>query len=180
MESVVVLCNHLQQMMVDQFGAKPTLVTLNKAIAAYQTEREARVKHIMDYSSLIKNIQAWRTPSYKFIANWVLPLQPDRAVADQLGEIINDAPKLNFVHVADFASGRLPWNDEIHKPEKQKKQKRLSGGSSSGRLARLLRMMSAAVGFLCDSTCSAPWDCVKIILEDRSERIHFRNQRVFC
>lgn len=58
MESIVVLCNHLQQMMVDQSGAKPSLATLNKAFAAYQTERQARMMHIMDYSSLITNVQA--------------------------------------------------------------------------------------------------------------------------
>lgn len=46
----------------------------------------------MDYLSMITNFQARRTPLYKFVANWVLPLQPDRAVADQLGEIIRDAP----------------------------------------------------------------------------------------
>lgn len=145
MESVVALCNHLQQMMVDQSGAKPSLATLNKAFAAYQTERQARVKHVMDYSSLITNVQAWRTPLYKFIANWVLSLQPDRAIADQLGEIITDAPKLDFVDVADFASGRLPWKDENRKAEKQKKQRMVSGGSSTSGLAQLMQMMSAAV-----------------------------------
>lgn len=145
MESVVALCNHLQQMMVDQSGAKPSLATLNKAFAPYQTERQARVKHVMDYSSLITNVQAWRTPLYKFIANWVLPLQPDRAIADQLGEIIPDAPKLNFVDVADFASGRLPWKDENRKAEKQKKQRMVSEGSSNSGLAQLMQMMSAAV-----------------------------------
>lgn len=132
-------------MMVDQSGAKPSLATLNKAFAAYQTERQARVKRIMDYSSLITNVQVWRTPLYKFIANWVLPLQPDQAIADQLGEIITDAPKLNFVDVADFASGRLPWKDENRKAEKQKKQRMVSGCSSNSGLAQLMQMMSAAV-----------------------------------
>lgn len=82
---------------------------------------------------------------YKFVANWVLPLQPDRAVADQLGEIIRDAPKLDFVEVADFASGRLPWKDENRKAKKQKKPKGVSGGLSSSGLAQLMQMMSAAV-----------------------------------
>lgn len=146
MESVVVLCNHLQQMIADQSGAKPSLATLNKTFAAYQTERKARVKHIMDYSSLITNVQAWRTPMHKFLANWVLPLQPDRAVADQLGEIIRDAPKLDYVDVAGFASGRLAWKDEIRQAEKQKKKQRTaSGGSSSRGFVQLLQMMSAAV-----------------------------------
>ena len=145
MESVVVLCNHLRQMMVNQNGAKPSLATLNKTFAAYQTERLARVKHIMEYSSLITNVQAWRTPLYKFVANWVLPLQPDRAVADQLGEIIRGAPKLDFVDVADFASGRLPWKDGNNKAEEQKKSKIVGGGPSSSWLAQLAQIMSAAM-----------------------------------
>ena len=131
--------------MADQCGAKPSLATLDKVFAAYQTERHARVKHIMDYSSLITNVQAWRTPLYKFVANWVLPLQPDRAVADQLGEIIRNAPKLDYVDAEGFASGRLLWKDESRKTNKQKKQELVSGSSSSGGLAQLLQMISAAV-----------------------------------
>lgn len=147
MESVAVLCNHLQQMMVDQCGAKPSLATLNKVFAAYQTETQARVKSIMDFSSLITNVQAWRNPLYKLMANWVLPLQSDRALADQLGEIIRAAPKLNFVDVADFPSGRLPWTDEDYQAEKQNKKKKkkqqknetLSRRSYNWALAHLMR-----------------------------------------
>lgn len=144
MESVVVLCNHLRQMMATQCGAKPSQATLNKVFAAYQAERQPRMKHIMDYSSLITNVQAWRTPLYKLLATWVLPLQPDRAVADQLGEIIRYAPKLDFVDVAGFPSGRLAWMDESRNLEFQKK-KTLSQIVSSNRLAQLMQMVSAAL-----------------------------------
>ena len=157
MESVVVLCNHLHQMMLDQCGAKPSLATLNKAFAAYQTERKARMKHIMDYSSLITNVQAWRNPLYKFVATWVLPLQPDRAVADQLGEIIRGAPRLKFVDVdgASFPSGRLSWMDENENRKEAEKQKQMqmqkekhkarNGGSGGSLFAHLTQMLSAAV-----------------------------------
>lgn len=154
MESVVVLCNQLRQMMVNQSGAKPSLATLNKAFATYQKQRQERVKHIMDYSGLITNVQAWRKPMYKLLANWLLPLQPDRAVADQLGKLIRNAPKLDFVDVTSFPSGRLPWaDDENRKAEKQKQEQKkqktmrkvMSKGSSGWELARLMQVMSAAL-----------------------------------
>ncbi|KAL9127723.1 MAG: hypothetical protein Q9217_003453 [Psora testacea] len=138
MESVVVLCNHIRQMMVNQCGAKPSLATLNKTFAAYQAERQPRMKQIMDFSSLITDVQAWRTPLYKFVATWVLPLQPDRAVADQIGEIVRDAPKLDFVDVGDFAKGRLTWKDEDREVQRNQKIVMKSPGSALG------GMMSAA------------------------------------
>ena len=145
MESVVVLCNHLRQMMVHQCGVRPSMATLNKAFAAYQKECKPRMKHVMQYSSLITNVQAWRTPLYKFLGTWVLPLQPDRAVADQLGEIVRGAPKLDFVDVRDFPSGRLSWKDEISKSEMQKVRSKGSRGRFNKVLALPLQMMSAAL-----------------------------------
>lgn len=115
MESIVVLCNELRQMMITQCGAKPSLSTLNKSFAAYQSKRHARMKQIMDYSNLITKVQAWDTAFHKFVATWVLPLQPDRSVADDLGEIIRGASKLDFVSVENFAVGRLQWKDEHFK-----------------------------------------------------------------
>ncbi|KAL8662412.1 MAG: hypothetical protein Q9202_004733 [Teloschistes flavicans] len=58
MESVVVLCNHLRQMMVHQCGARPSPATLRNTVAAHQDERKPRMKHIMEYSSLITSVQA--------------------------------------------------------------------------------------------------------------------------
>ncbi|OQE00300.1 hypothetical protein PENVUL_c054G07904 [Penicillium vulpinum] len=109
MESVVSLCNQIQTMMVKQCGAQPSLATLTQAFAAYQTERQGRVKQVMEYSGLITKVQAWSSPIHWFLANWVLPLQPDRAIADDLGEIIRGAPKLNYVDLGEFASGKLEW-----------------------------------------------------------------------
>ncbi|KAL8911259.1 MAG: hypothetical protein Q9171_003557 [Xanthocarpia ochracea] len=147
MESVVVLCNHLRQMMGHQCGAKPSLATLNKTFAAYQRERQPRVKHIMEYSSLITSVQAWRTPFYKFIGTWVLPLQPDRAVADQLGEIIRGAPKLDFVDVQGFRSGRLPWKDEGPKKGLWTDCQNKNEGWFGKKLALSGQMVSAALAF---------------------------------
>ncbi|RYP20235.1 hypothetical protein DL765_002909 [Monosporascus sp. GIB2] len=123
LESVVVLCNHLQAMLTGQRGAKPSCATLNRAFAAYQEERRGRVVEVMEISSLITRMQAWDTPFHKFLATWVAPLQAERAVADQLGEIVRKGPKIAYGSDAaeGFGSGgRLRWADEEGKEEVEK------------------------------------------------------------
>ncbi|KAH7311416.1 FAD binding domain protein [Stachybotrys elegans] len=127
MESVVVLCNHIKRMVTAQQGAKPSPATLEKTLMGYQTERHARAKEIMELSGLITKVQAWDTPLHKFMATWALPLQPDRTVPDQLGEIIRGAPKLEFVEIDGFAKGRLPWKDEEEAAGVSGVEKPLSG-----------------------------------------------------
>ncbi|KAI9164120.1 FAD-dependent monooxygenase DEP2 [Paramyrothecium foliicola] len=143
MESIVVLCNHLQRMIRAQHGAKPSLATLEKTFKAYQTERHARVKGVMELSGLITKVQAWETPFHKFLATWALPLQPDRTVANQLGEIIRGGPKLEYVELKDFARGRLPWKDE----EREKEGNRVVSHAMSG-ISTLIRASSAAVAIV--------------------------------
>lgn len=142
MESVVVLTNRLRALLIDQCGAKPSLATLHKTFTAYQNERKPRMKHIMEYSSLITSVQAWRNPLYKFLACWVLPLQRDRAIADDLGTTIREAPKLDFVSVKKSELGRLKWQDEERetaKPIGDMNTKRSSGGM----LAQLMSTLVA-------------------------------------
>ncbi|PVH72165.1 FAD/NAD(P)-binding domain-containing protein [Cadophora sp. DSE1049] len=97
MESVVVLCNHLERMMKNK--ETPSSATIDKVFAAYQDERLDRMKQISNLSSFITRIQAWDSLWHRFLGTWVLPLQPDRAMADQMGEIMRGAPKLDFKNV---------------------------------------------------------------------------------
>ncbi|KAK2598887.1 hypothetical protein QQS21_005629 [Conoideocrella luteorostrata] len=78
MESIAVLCNHINRMVNDQSGAKPSLATLNHTISAYRDERAERMKKVMEFSNLITKIQAWDTPLYRFVAEWIMPYAPDR------------------------------------------------------------------------------------------------------
>ncbi|KAI0842701.1 FAD binding domain protein [Hypoxylon sp. FL0890] len=114
MESVVALCNCIQEMMVAQRGAKPSRATIEKAFAKYQAKQKDRAREVMNVSGQITKLQAWYTPLYKFAANWVSPYLPDRTIANQLGEVIRKAPKLDYVNFADFKNNRLPWkyNDQ--------------------------------------------------------------------
>lgn len=71
------------------------------------------MRQIMDYSSMITKFQAWDSTLFKIAATWIAPYLPDRMIADDLGRIIREAPKLNFVDVpTTFAHGSVPWADE--------------------------------------------------------------------
>jgi len=142
MESIVVLCNHLHRLLADHKGTgkaqKPDAAALERLFAAYQKERIPRMKEICDLSGLITKVQAWSSPLHRFLGTWVFPLQPDKAVADLIGELVRSAPKLDYVSDAGFTSGRLAWKDK-----EQAAKVSLSGNESVSLLVRLLGATAA-------------------------------------
>lgn len=113
MESVVVLCNHIEGTLAAHHGGRVSRATLEKVFGQYQRDREERMHEIMNLSSLITRLQAWDGIAPKLLACWVLPFQADHILTDQLGELIRKAPKLNYVGVGrGFARGRLQWADD--------------------------------------------------------------------
>jgi hypothetical protein len=133
MESVVVLCNHLERMMKNK--ETTSSATIHNVFAAYQDERLDRMKQISNLSSFITRVQAWDSLWHRFLGTWVLPLQPDRVMADQMGEIMRVAPKLDFLSTRGFPSGRLLWKDE------EAKMNQLEKGRGSSMLHRSLSYM---------------------------------------
>jgi len=132
MESIIVLCNHLQRTLNHHQGARPSKATLNSVFAAYQAERAPRMNEIMDFSSLITRLQAWDTPLLRFVATWIVPYQADRKIADQMGQIIRRAPKLEYVDMGMTSRrGRLAWADE----EEEKRVIGEKGKKNAGRKA---------------------------------------------
>ena len=111
------------------------------------------MKEIMDFSSLLTKLQAWDSVLLRFLATWVIPYQPDRRVADQLGDLIRKAPKLDFADVGPgFARGKLAWADE-EKIQIQRVVKGVVGGTevknrAIGLRRGLLPFMGALVGLL--------------------------------
>ena len=116
MESVVVLTNHLRRMLEQQqHGARPSKTTLNATFQAYQDERLPRMRRIMEFSSLISRVQAWDNPFLKWVSIYLLPYLPERKLANDLGEIIRKAPKLDFVPLGQWNEGLLEWEDmKVH------------------------------------------------------------------
>ncbi|KAL8911253.1 MAG: hypothetical protein Q9171_003551 [Xanthocarpia ochracea] len=108
MESVVVFCNHLHRTLAMHAGARLSRAALNSMFAAYQKEREPRINEVMQFSSMLTRLQAWDSVLLRFLATWVIPYQPDQRIADQMGELIRKAPKLDFVDVGpEFAKGKM-------------------------------------------------------------------------
>ncbi|KAI5867263.1 FAD binding domain protein [Durotheca rogersii] len=120
-ESVSVLTNHLRQMLVDNHWKKPSSAEIEKALARYQKERLERMKMMLKFSSITNEAQNWPTVWYRILSTWLIPLLPQRVLADNLGRIISSAPKLDFLEVGEFPTGRMPWkytaNEDI-KPSK--------------------------------------------------------------
>ena len=153
MESIVVLCNHLHRTLAAHAGDRPSKATLNAMFSAYQKEREPRMKEIMDFSSLLTKLQAWDNVLLRFLATWVIPYQPDRRIAEQLGELIRKAPKLDFVDVGpDFARGKFGWADEGKAQKRQTADAVVGGGDdkqkAAGLTSRLLPFVGALAGLL--------------------------------
>ncbi|KAK9414811.1 putative FAD/NAD(P)-binding domain-containing protein [Seiridium unicorne] len=146
MESVIVLCNHLCRAIGAE--SKPSAATLTKVFDDYQAERHERMMRIMELSSLTTKVQAWDGWWHKFLATWVLPLQPDRALADQIGEIIRTAPSLDIADgTSKFPSGRLPWNNE-EATTAGLALEHVQGDKRNGLRSLLLPSFGAAAGFL--------------------------------
>jgi len=122
MESIAVLCNHLVRTVAAYQGGRLSRPTLGQVFRQYQRDQAARMREIMELSSLITRVQAWDGMVPKFLACWVLPFQADHKLTDQLGELIRRAPKLDYVDgVRGLAAGRLPWEWELEGEKKQKK-----------------------------------------------------------
>ena len=112
---------------------------------------------ILKFSTLLTKLQAWDGALMRVFATWVLPYQQDRKVADQLGEIIRTASRLDFVDVGEgFERGRIGWADEEEdkgKGEKRnmgKVEKVRKGGKMrwESQILQLLGAMSALIGFV--------------------------------
>lgn len=151
MESIVSLSNHLQRMVKRQQGARPSAATLNRLFAAYQTERIERVRYMMNFSGLISKMQAQVTPWHRIANNWVLPLLPDRGIANRMKPYIAAGLKLEYVPVtADFKRGLVPWQDEEEdarrmKGKGQKPQLKLAGAApASSGLVQMMRGLGIA------------------------------------
>lgn len=143
-ESVAVLCNHLQRLLQEGGAAKPTAAALDAVFAAYQAERLKRMQDILAVSSLITKVQAWDTRWHRFMATWLLPLQADRTTADQMSEIIRKGPKLEYVALEGFRKGRIPFDDE----REAGRGKALEGAAAPiSSLFLLLRSLGALAAF---------------------------------
>jgi 2-polyprenyl-6-methoxyphenol hydroxylase-like FAD-dependent oxidoreductase len=111
-ESIAVLCNSLNRLLLDSNGRKPSAAALDGIFHAYQEQRIPRVKEINELCRLVTKVQAWHSPLHKFMDRWYFPLQSDKSIANLISEIIRNGEKLDYVDVAGFPKGTMTWKDD--------------------------------------------------------------------
>lgn len=116
MESVVALTNLLQNAIhPEQDAASPArkldFPALQGILTTYQTERQARMRKIIDFSGLATKTQAWETLGHKLMSR-IVPFLPDDTFAKQATALFKGAPSLNFVPVPGKYRGTVSWDDE--------------------------------------------------------------------
>lgn len=112
MESVAVLTNELHRLARTRPSGRPTQQAITAAFQRYQRLRSARVRKIHFVSGFITRLQAFDGVLMRFTARYVVPLLiGDRRIADQLGYLVRDSPKLDFIPLVS-RKGTMAWNDE--------------------------------------------------------------------
>ncbi|KAI4115029.1 MAG: hypothetical protein LQ345_004294 [Seirophora villosa] len=134
MESVAVLTNELHRLARTTPNGRPTQPAITATFQRYQQLRSARVRKIHFVSGFITRLQAFDGVLMRFTARYVVPLLiGDRRIADQLGYLVRDSPKLDFIPL-DSRKGTMAWNDERRNllseddPWQKKKQNVLNSG----------------------------------------------------
>lgn len=111
-EGIASLMNHLHRATADTKGARPSATALTRAFAAYQSEQRERLRQLVFLSNAFAKITTYATPLHRFLANWVMPLGDERAVADRIGWYVARAPRLEFLpSVVDGKTTRIRWGD---------------------------------------------------------------------
>ncbi|KAJ1337160.1 FAD dependent monooxygenase [Microdochium nivale] len=118
MESMALLTNLLHRTLsAHPNSAKPTRATLTKVFQEYQDRRIPRMRKIVEFSNLITRVQAWDGFAMKATALYVLPYQSRTALGQQIGEVICDAEKLDFVPIKP-RPGRIAWKEQKNASDK--------------------------------------------------------------
>lgn len=112
MESVVALTNLLNQAVDSHPQKKPDYQAIQRLLTEYQSERQQRMRKIIDFSGLATKLQAWETPFHKIISR-VVPFLPDDTFAKQASALFKGAPKLDFIPVPGDIRGSMQWDDEV-------------------------------------------------------------------
>jgi 2-polyprenyl-6-methoxyphenol hydroxylase-like FAD-dependent oxidoreductase len=138
MESVAVLCNQLNRLQNETpAGQKPSAAAITAAFDRYQERRKPRMHEISKTSALITRVHAWDSPMHKFLSTWVLPMQPDSAMATLMGNVIKGGEKLDYVDDSTFPSGAMPFED---------KEDNGKAGAASGSSSMVNSMTARVVG----------------------------------
>lgn len=141
-ESVTVLANELHRLVHMTPNGRPDKAAITAMFQRYQIRRLPRVRTAHFASWFITRLQAWDGIMMRCMAQWIVPVFiGDKMIAQALGYLVKDAPKLDFIPI-ESRKGTMGWNDE--KAEASLMQLRSKGY----RLWRPLVLAIACVLFL--------------------------------
>ena len=109
MESAAVLGNVLQPLL--KSGIKPSRAQISEAFHRYESLRKPRMQKIMNYSRFHTRVQAWRFLPLKLFALYILPLLPQRFPANDIGDMLRGAARIDFLP-CDWPKTRVGFDDE--------------------------------------------------------------------
>ncbi|KAL8997508.1 MAG: hypothetical protein Q9188_006311 [Gyalolechia gomerana] len=97
-ESISVLTNELHRLVQMSQNSKPKKQAITETFQRYQTRRLPRVRKAHFASWFITRLQAFDGIIMRCMAQWIVPLLVgDKMIAQGLGYLVKDAPKLDFI-----------------------------------------------------------------------------------
>lgn len=112
MESVAVLTNELYRLLEETPQGRPTKHAITVMFQRYHSQRISRVRKIRFLSGFVTRLQAFDGTFMRCMAQWIVPLLIGyERVADQLGYLIQQSPKLDFIPF-EPRKGTMAWSDE--------------------------------------------------------------------
>ena len=120
MESVAVLTNELHRLLEETPQGRPTKHAITVTFQRYHSQRLSRVRKIGFLSGFITRLQAFDGTFMRCMAQWIVPfLIGYERIADQLGYLIRQSPKLDFIQF-EPRKGTMAWSDENFRPSQSR------------------------------------------------------------
>lgn len=110
MESMVALTNLPNREVKSHPDGKPSKETFDAIFQEYQEGQIPRMQKITNVANLIACVQAWDSLWMKLMALWVVPVQSDRKLGQDPGDIIKGGVKLDFVPIREYKEKNVLWD----------------------------------------------------------------------
>jgi len=107
-EDVTSVVNKLHALVKEK--PDPTTADFDSAFAAFQKEREKKVRKVVALTGSYTRWGSWRNWFGWFMQYWAWPLAGDRFIADWLlSPMIKESIKLDFVEEKNLPAGKVAW-----------------------------------------------------------------------
>lgn len=123
MESMAALTNLPNREVKSHPDGKPSKETFDVIFQEYQERQIPRTQKITKFANLITRAQARDGLWMKLMALWVVPVQSDKKLAQDPGDIIKGGVKLDFVPIREYKEKNVLWDDKQQPREETSRDK---------------------------------------------------------